>query len=397
MAADKEKIMKLGSAEDDDPTAELEVLPKAVNSEFEAERGVKAESGERTYDFAEFDTELGDADETISSLKSELKSRAETISGLQFEIEQLRSRRTGLEKEVKVLEEVVNNITEELKLAHKKQLHTSELLKQRDKEIESLKSPLSGKEQTPKASARQIEEAKNKEQESASLEGEIEQSRVIESRAQHRDTARASLEKETTGLSQIIEALRANFGAMRNTCTRVDRQVEKATGNNALPAAELESKQALIDQYEQDFEESHKSEVPAGGQSTTIPADATCADANDEPQELALLVPLDNKASSQYSIRTGRLSLGSSPDNDIQIKSDFISRHHAEIVSGSTDSILRDLNSTNGTYVNSKRIKRHALRNGDSIAIGKHRFKFVRQNLGRSGFESEINGVRIKP
>jgi len=103
---------------------------------------------------------------------------------------------------------------------------------------------------------------------------------------------------------------------------------------------------------------------------------------------LAMLVPINGDESAQCTIKTGLLSLGSSPDNDIQIESDFISRHHAQIVSNSADSILRDLNSTNGTYVNAKRIKRHALRDGDSITVGKYRFKYVKkiENLygGRS-------------
>jgi chromosome segregation ATPase len=384
MAKDNKKTSNLDFDQDDDPTAELEVLPEA-------------ESVESTFDLAGLDSELGEAGDTVSSLKSELKSRAETIRGLQFEIEQLRSRRTGLDKEVKVLEEVVNNITEELRLAHKKQLHTGELLKKRDMEIESLRSRLSGKEQTLKGSARRIEDAKNKERNSVCLEGDIEQSQIIESRGQHRDTTHTSSKEETSGLSEIINALRAGFDAAVKSRRRIDRQVEETDADNALLATESESKQALIGDYEQNIEELHRSKFSAGSQRTKISAGTARANASDKPQELALLVPLNDKASSQYPISTGRLSLGSSPDNDIQIKSGFISRHHAEIVSVSTNSILRDLKSTNGTYVNSKRIKRHALRNGDSISIGKHRFKFVKQNLATSGHESEINGVRIKP
>jgi hypothetical protein len=114
-------------------------------------------------------------------------------------------------------------------------------------------------------------------------------------------------------------------------------------------------------------------------------ADAKMADANFESHELRLLVALNNGAPREHPIGMARLSLGSDSDNDIQITSDFISRHHAQIVSSSTESVLGDLNSTNGTYVNSKRIKRHALHDGDSITIGKHRFKYVKQILQTSG------------
>ena len=312
MANDNKKIIRLGADQDDDPTAELELLPEAVRAEIEADREVEAESDDRKFNFAGLDTELGDADETIPRLKSGLELHAETIRALQFEIEQLRSNSTGFEKESKVLEEAMNNITEELKIAHKKQIQTSEILEKRDSEIVSLRSQLSDKEQTLIEFARQIEDAKNKEQESVSLE----------------------------------------------------------------------SKEALINHFEQDIDELRKPEIPAGSRRETISDNTARANANDEPHELALLVPINGKASSEHPIKTGRLSLGSSPDNDIQVKSAFISRHHAQIISSSTDSILGDLNSTNGTYVNSKRIKRHALRNGDSITIGKNRFKYVKQNSG---------------
>ena len=45
---------------------------------------------------------------------------------------------------------------------------------------------------------------------------------------------------------------------------------------------------------------------------------------------------------------------GCSADNDIQINSEFTSPHHARIVSNATTCVLEELNSTNGTYVNSK-------------------------------------------
>ena len=119
-------------------------------------------------------------------------------------------------------------------------------------------------------------------------------------------------------------------------------------------------------------------------------------DTNDEQHQFALLVPLDGNALSDHPVQAGLLSLGSSPDNDIHIHSQFVSRHHAQIVSNSSHAILDDLNSTNGTFVNSKRIKRHALRNGDSITIGNHRFKFVQSKLDTSDHKSTFNEVQAK-
>ncbi len=306
MADNNKEINRSGVYEDDDPTVELEALSEPVSGEIEADRGIEADSDDNVYDFAGHDTEAGDADEAVVSFESGFQSCAETIEVLRFDIEQPESGQSGFEKEIEVLEVMINNIKKELHLAHEKQFHTSEMLKKRDTEIESLRSELSGKEQTLIEFAQQIEDAKNEQQ-----------------------------------ASELVD-----------------------------------SNAAIVNRYEQDVRELRN----------TSSTDTPAVDAKEESQEIAMLVPLNGKASSEHPIVTGRLSLGSSPDNDIRIKSEFISRHHAQIVSSSTNSILRDLNSTNGTYVNSKRIKRHALRNGDSITIGRNRFKYVEQNPGSSDF-----------
>ncbi len=54
----------------------------------------------------------------------------------------------------------------------------------------------------------------------------------------------------------------------------------------------------------------------------------------------------------------------------------MISGHHSLIINILNDSFLEDLNSTNGTYVNGKLIKKHALQNGDVITIGHHQLRF---------------------
>jgi len=77
------------------------------------------------------------------------------------------------------------------------------------------------------------------------------------------------------------------------------------------------------------------------------------------------------------SIPAGRIIIGRTPDNDIRLDSKFVSRHHAQIVSTVKSSILEDLNSTNGIYIGSKRIKKRVLKDGDVIAIGQHEIVYT--------------------
>jgi len=72
-----------------------------------------------------------------------------------------------------------------------------------------------------------------------------------------------------------------------------------------------------------------------------------------------------------------KTSIGRTPDNDLQLDTKFISRHHAVILVGRASAVIEDLNSTNGVHVNGQRVFRQTLRDGDQIAIGRMHYRFV--------------------
>jgi type II secretory pathway predicted ATPase ExeA len=72
-----------------------------------------------------------------------------------------------------------------------------------------------------------------------------------------------------------------------------------------------------------------------------------------------------------------RLMIGRTEHNDIRVDSRFVSRHHALLIRHGSTTLLMDLNSTNGTFVNSRRISNQVLMNDDIISIGNHRIKFA--------------------
>lgn len=72
-----------------------------------------------------------------------------------------------------------------------------------------------------------------------------------------------------------------------------------------------------------------------------------------------------------------RLLIGRSDHNDICIESSFISRHHALLIRHGSITLLMDLNSANGTYVNSWRVSNKVLVHNDIITIGEHGLKFI--------------------
>jgi pSer/pThr/pTyr-binding forkhead associated (FHA) protein len=90
-----------------------------------------------------------------------------------------------------------------------------------------------------------------------------------------------------------------------------------------------------------------------------------------------LVLSLDGQVLAEYNMSKERYTLGRLPDNDIRIDNPAVSGHHALVINILNDSFLEDLNSTNGTYVNGKIIKKHALQNGDTITVGHHSLRFV--------------------
>lgn len=69
-------------------------------------------------------------------------------------------------------------------------------------------------------------------------------------------------------------------------------------------------------------------------------------------------------------------TIGRKPSNDIHIDNLSVSGNHAQVITILEDSFLEDLGSTNGTYVNGKLIKKHALENGDKITLGKFQLTY---------------------
>ncbi|MGI9246477.1 MAG: FHA domain-containing protein [Steroidobacteraceae bacterium] len=102
-----------------------------------------------------------------------------------------------------------------------------------------------------------------------------------------------------------------------------------------------------------------------------------------------LVLHLDGQMLAEYNMSRERYTIGRLSDNDVRIDHPAISGHHALVLNILNDSFLEDLNSTNGTYVNGRIIKKHALQHGDVISIGQHTLRFVDSATDEAGDEFE--------
>ena len=79
----------------------------------------------------------------------------------------------------------------------------------------------------------------------------------------------------------------------------------------------------------------------------------------------------------ERELKAGRVIIGRTAENDIQIDSKYVSRHHCQVTVSVEAAIIEDLNSTNGIVLKGKRVRRHVLCDGDVIVIGQHELRFT--------------------
>ena len=90
-----------------------------------------------------------------------------------------------------------------------------------------------------------------------------------------------------------------------------------------------------------------------------------------------LIVSHGDKEVGRHAIKQRQILIGRRMDCDIRIDCKNASRHHAQIFKVLHDAYVLDLDSKNGTFVNGRRIAKHALKHGDVISIGNYRLRYV--------------------
>jgi type II secretory pathway predicted ATPase ExeA len=95
------------------------------------------------------------------------------------------------------------------------------------------------------------------------------------------------------------------------------------------------------------------------------------------PPLARLLIATERQPVGERHLYPGRLIIGRTSANDLQIDSRFISRHHCQIITTAQSCVIEDLNSTNGIFVQSRRVRRHNLNDGDVVMVGQHELIYI--------------------
>jgi len=181
----------------------------------------------------------------------------------------------------------------------------------------------------------------------------------------------------------------------------VPRLINTLCDTSLLAASNHERDQVLVDDVTAAIDELQWPEYASRTGTRIMRLRRPLPDAEDRELQLAdgaqgpplarILLAAAGQTLSEHALHAGRLIIGRTSANDLQIDSRFISRHHCQIVTTAQGSTIEDLNSTNGIFINSKRIRYYNLNDGDVVTMGEHELLYVdERSTSRTGIEAVV-------
>jgi hypothetical protein len=183
-----------------------------------------------------------------------------------------------------------------------------------------------------------------------------------------------------------LDALRRESLELRAENARLRGELEKSDADSAGLRLEVEQLRCEVDLLkcvgaELDVALQNKRELIArlereGATRSPLAADDRDADDTDVYFVSAGTLVEQNERHHAYSLTKPTIVLGRAPDCDIRIGGLYTSRRHARLLRDEKGTTIEDLGSINGVQVNSAKVKRHRLRDGDTVRIGRNLFRF---------------------
>jgi pSer/pThr/pTyr-binding forkhead associated (FHA) protein len=166
-------------------------------------------------------------------------------------------------------------------------------------------------------------------------------------------------------LCERLRALEGELVAARERATSLESELRAARERIERLETDARASASLLGNLQQNIARLGKEETGAR------PALKVVGGTDQLPQRF-----LVSEEGSQRHELARRSTIGRTPENDIQIDANFVSRRHAVILGSPQHCIIEDLESVNGVQVNGRRVTRHFLRDGDVVTIGRTTFRF---------------------
>jgi hypothetical protein len=203
------------------------------------------------------------------------------------------------------------------------------------------------------------------------------------------------LRDELTARDEEILQLKADLELARAHAAEKDQDLqvaEESIRNLEIDVRDktgkLEEANVTVEEWRAVIAESQRSILKRDGRIQQLESDlekrlvAVSNSAAQTGEEIALEGParvlIRTNGNTEFVHVLGRRTrIGRGPDNELVLDTKHISRHHAVLLAGPVHTTIEDLNSTNGVFVNGKRVSRQALKEGDRVTVGRTQFRYT--------------------
>lgn len=200
-----------------------------------------------------------------------------------------------------------------------------------------------------------------REQASGILQTQLDELRAVEEQARQGAAAYSDQLRQ-------IGTLQTDLAAAEARIRELETQLRHSAERVHRLESEAHASAALLGNLQQNMERLSRDDTGSRPVVREVASDA-----------VRMLVRQEGGADVVYRLGR-RTTIGRTAENDIQIDTSFVSRHHAVLLSSADHCIVEDLNSTNGVMVNGRRVGRHILQDGDMVTVGKTEFRYQQRS-----------------
>ncbi len=318
----------------------LDILQQQLQVEERSRQAIEAERDEQRQAIGRLENQLSEARESEHRLERKVEDLADQLLEAREALSVAEDRLAGSEARLEELESELAEATRE---------SMSEIQR---REFDQAREHAAG---LKRALAVATEEREVAEREWQELK------LALQRREAGATEAAQALRERDQRLEQLLERLR-NAEARR----RIDADMRHAEGQRPAPDPQLANLTRELED-ERRLREGLERAVAALQEERLRPAPAPIR---------RRLVRIDPGHQATFLLLPPRTTIGRTPDKDLQLRENYISRAHAVIKLGTDSAIIEDLGSRNGVYVNDHRVRRELLHDGDIVMLGKARFRF---------------------
>jgi type II secretory pathway predicted ATPase ExeA/uncharacterized coiled-coil DUF342 family protein len=331
------------------------------------------------------------SEKASNKLSTDLERERKAVNTAQTDISKANAKVEELSRLKSELRATVKDLSADLKLAEERVVgidaldnNTADLkdeIEEKAGELLTLRGELDSRDEAFGDLEKLLQESQN---ECASLQLQVAAVKNLEESVSEKDARIADLKAEVASDSQEIMASEAKNEELESRDTElaqaddvltVDLEVQEVREMLTGTQAQLPENSKSIEQPKTETSDSPKPKSQLTARPTASRLDSTAEQS--AGIITAFEVVRDGKIEQVMKIAEGqsRIMIGRGEDSELRLNSKLVSRHHALIFCTEKGLYIEDLNSSNGTKVNSRTITRCDLRVGDIVTIGDFQIK----------------------